>query len=176
MIGYRLIEALGGAEVEVMHGFARDDGRLDIHVPGFDGAFTVPKHALIMVESPLPPEPPLWSVVLDRQGHAWQHIADGRGEWDCAVHDLGADWEELNRDRGPLIPLVPDPFAVPVELPWTGESSYGTKVEVLGGVDVDLRIQSKSGGFPATASFKPDRARELARALWAAADQAEATP
>jgi hypothetical protein len=174
---YRLIEALGGAEVQVMHGFARDDGRLDVHVPGVvDGAFTVPKHALIVVKPPLPPEPPLLSVVLDRDNVAWQRCLDFVDRPWFSATGPDSDWPTLNRDHGPLTLLVPDRFSAPPELPWTGESIYGTKIEVLPADFGHVNLAVRQSDCNVAASFRPDRARELANVLWAAADQAEATP
>ena len=64
---------------------------------------TVPADLVRPVAPPIPPEPPLDSVVLDANGWAWQRTDDG---WQHAGSIGHTKWAELT-DSGPLTPLVP---------------------------------------------------------------------
>jgi hypothetical protein len=56
----------------------------------------------------LPPEPPIDSVVLDKDGDAWQLKvnSDNPGDgWACVIHgsDLrGLDWKHVIEEYGPI--------------------------------------------------------------------------
>ena len=167
---YRLPEALGGGEFEaneIWGGCA--GGRPEYHLAGGVTILAPKGEPFGEVEPLLPPKPPMWSVVLDRHQRAWQHVDDGRGEWTCTVADLGAEWDELNREDGPLTLLVPDPFAEPVALPWTlkGEAViHSVRVRVAEGSVLPDFGYGNHGTV-----LDPEDARSFARALWAAADE-----
>jgi len=115
---YTLPAELGGGEVEVLHGLARDDGRVNCRLPA-GAVIALPFSLLTPVKPPpLPPEPSISAVVLDGRGLVWQRTH--RGVWECFEEDISADWAGLCASYSPSqppIPLVPDPAAVPVELP-----------------------------------------------------------
>jgi hypothetical protein len=171
MTTYRLPEVLGGAEAELIQWN-------DKHYPSFASldiggvVVIVPQEHLTEVKPPLPPEPEKPAYVVDRTEHVWQRRRTG---WQCITGGQQS-WADLWRDFGPLSRLVPDPFAEPVELPWRLRG-----VEVRQGVHSDggpgglVAIRRPGGGASAQA-LAPCEAREMARALWAAADAAEATP
>lgn len=88
------------------------------------GAISCYTGLLSPVAPPLPAEPPASSVVLDKDGDAWQRKdSDGR-RWAAAVFTQGVgelsrcDWAGLNDLYGPLVRLVPDPAADAPPLPW----------------------------------------------------------
>lgn len=119
---------------------------------------------------PLPEEPPPLVVVLDCDGRAWQRTGGYRGEWACTHDDEGTDWESLNHDHNPLTRLIPDPFAEPVELPWT--CTAGDIKELTVKVVRDQVFISATDDGERTVIPVP--ARAMARALMtAAADAAE---
>lgn len=129
---------------------------------------------LTEVKPPLPEEPPIGSVVLDDDGHAWQRFARAVGdprtsEWFSAGEAADEDWAGLNA-YGPLTRLVPDPFAEPIGLPWTtGPVGVGYEPFGLGGGPHKVAVSVRGEQANVTAMV----ARDMARALWAAADQAE---
>lgn len=132
------------------------------------------KSGLTAVKPPLPPEPDPVSVVLDRYLRAWQHVSSGRGDWCCAMDDLGADWEELNREYGPLVLL--DSAPEPVELPWASQPYEVGIMRTTVNATSDGVVDANSNGHTGVAVvMPPEQAREKARALNTAADQAEAT-
>lgn len=54
-------------------------------------------------------EPPPWSVALDRDGLAWQHMGGRRAGakpdqywWETPLYRGGLGWDGLNERRGPL--------------------------------------------------------------------------
>lgn len=161
---YRLPEALGGGEVEVLHGFARleDDGRVDVKMEGLSEVATVPRTWLTKVEPPLPPEPPVGAVVVDSEGDAWQRRKNEWGVRHWVTPTSGdQDWATLVEHYGPLTRLVPDP-AAGVELPWGTQPRVWVDESMVG-------VRYKTDFW-----LGPDAARAMAAALWAAADAAEA--
>lgn len=166
---YRLPEALGGGECVIVEelecGGGCPSGLVIVETISPRLTVQLDRSALTKVESPLPPEPPLWAVVIDKHERAWQHVNDGRGEWCCTVSDLGADWDEL-QEFVPLTQLVPDP-AAGVELPW----GVQPRVWVDEHVDIDPMVGVR---YKTDFWLRSATAREMAAALWAAADAAGA--
>lgn len=167
---YRLPEALGGGECTIVE---RDPALTLMGKPAHvvmteDGTYVVVQTGtLTKVKLPLPEEPPIGSVGRCDEGYI--HIRQGRS-W-TNHDDVPATWSEVYSHGFTL--LVPDPFAEPVELPWGG--SHGLKVSQTHtdsgpGDKVYVSTKGASYGF---AHVKPSLAREMARALWAAADAAE---
>lgn len=165
MTRYRLPEALGGGEFEASEVHAQKAG----FVSG-EHVVWIPVAWLTKVEPPLPPEPPLWAVVVDKHERVWQHVSDGRGEWTCTVADLGAEWDEL-QEYAPLVRLVPDP-AAGVELPWD-RGLWSVRTSHIG-IEAHVVIQAPVGQNYVSERVSVDVARELAGVLLAAADAAEA--
>lgn len=165
MTTYRLPAALGGGEYEEYRhadgGTEAPTGTVAFLEAG--AVFTVARSLLTKVEPLPPPEPPPGSVaqcndsyIHIRQGASWTDHDDIYSTWArlCAMHSK------------PLTLLVPDPFAEPVELPWAKGSLRVERGRTPGWVRVtapDVPVETT-----------PARAREFARALWAAADAAEA--
>ena len=113
-------------------------------------------------------EPPRGSVVLDCEGRAWQRTGGFRGEWDCTQDDLGADWKYLS-GLAPVL-LAEDPFAEPVQLPW--RETDGSPL--IASVSLDHGIVAVRFGIAQMGKhFSPTAARAFARAVWAAANQAD---
>ncbi len=168
---YRLPDALGGAEVEVLHGFARGDGLVDCKVEGL-GVVSIPYRWLIHIEAPA--EPPVGSFVWDRQGNVWhRHPVPPERPWKCG--DESHTWVELQKRR-PLTKLIPDPTVDAPTLP--------ASIPTYGGLR-DLRIELRAGGhiflytaegpeFGRSARLTEEHARQAAAALWCAAEQAKA--
>lgn len=88
------------------------------------GVVQLDRTRLTEVKPPLPLEPSADSVVLDRDGDAWQRDPSGPegpdGErWVGTASPVRLTWERLNNRYGPLRRLVPDPADDAPELPWT---------------------------------------------------------
>jgi hypothetical protein len=125
-----------GHEVEVV-----SVGRLAAHDfvwvnhPEYGHIMLHRQHLTWEVPPPLPPEPPVGSVVLDANGRVWQCRAGRPGNANAWQSLTGGQekWEYI-ATLTPVL-LVPDPLTLP-----------------------------------------PDRQREMAEALWAAANAAEMKP
>jgi hypothetical protein len=171
MTTYRLPEALGGGEVEVEivpnPSVTRrtDNGFVRVLIKTDDESFPIalPFSVLTEVEPPLPPEPDGPAYVVDRDENVWQRRRTG---WQ-RITGGQQSWAELWRDFGPLTRLVPDPFAERIELPWrSGNGAFSITIR-------DGYVRVLAPGVPVDTG--PDGAREMACALWAAADAAGAT-
>jgi len=182
-VRYKLPEALGGGEYEALTDYrskAGDDWRFRFRIPDV-GLVDVPAESLTEVKPPLPPEPPVGSVVLDQNGRVWQSRAGRPGP------DSVSQWQSVMGGQQPwtyvgtLKPtlLVPDPFAEPVELPWEDASTMGTPIglKISGHDEMSLDFGHPGARFPTTGVLLNGyRARRLAAALVAAANEMEATP
>lgn len=184
---YRFPDQLGGGEYE-------EHRRLDGSTEGPVGtkAFLineclvcVAKNLLTEVPPPLPPEPGNRTVVRitspathisviaerdDRAGTAegalrWYTTAEGPCQWGDLVHPASI-----------VTRLVPDPFAEPVELPWASQPYAPGIMRTSVHVTSDgVEDENSNGGHIGVAVAMPaEQARAKARALWAAADAAEA--
>jgi hypothetical protein len=129
----------------------------------------------------LPEEPPYGTVVralITNEDEPWvferlsmTNRTDGKN-WGAAGRDEAYGWADLNV-RGTPVRLVPDPFAEPVELPWERKVTPYVFIATDGGTGyLGLTIgpsEVTSHGY----SLDVDEARDMARALMAAADAAE---
>lgn len=147
--------------------FALPDGMIWMNLAAPDGhthRVAVFTSSLTEVKPPLPPEPPVASFVV-----AGSHMLNRRD-------DQGIDWWDYgNRcwltwaqvcELGTPVRLVPAPE--PVALPWVGPGEY---LAVESPAARTIRVTADDRDTLCT----PDVAREMARALNTAADQAEAT-
>lgn len=176
---YRLPEALGGGEVEATEWWSGCAGaNREYRIAGTSISFSMPSHSpLEEVSPPLPPEPPVGSVVLDGKGRAWQRVGppneDHQGCRWWSSHDVTDDtWAGLNQGYAPLTRLVP--AAEPVTLPWRGNGVVVEQTIDGAGPGSFVHVSTKDASY-GFCHLKPDVAREMARALWTAAEQAEAT-
>jgi hypothetical protein len=65
-----------------------------------------------VLNPPIAPEPPVGSVVLDKDGHAWQRVETyENGEWWCTHEVPDLNWGDLNNELGPLMVLDLTPAA-----------------------------------------------------------------
>jgi hypothetical protein len=100
---------------ELGSGVFRETGRfqslIDLKVPGREGHMVVPSGWLTEAEEPapkvavVPPEPGAGSVVVDRDGDAWQRNAvrpNSRDSWNMAGDEANWTWPDLNEFFGPL--------------------------------------------------------------------------
>ena len=174
---YRLPEVLGGGECTVVE---RDPALTLMGKPAHvvmteDGTYVVVQTGTLTVV--MPEEPPNLTVlragtaVYQRDDGLGRDVGSTRSWWWMAGRAQSTDWPSIARLE--FVRLVPDPFAEPVELPWGG--SHGLKVSQTHtdsgpGDKVYVSTKGASYGF---AHVKPSLAREMARALWAAADAAE---
>lgn len=171
---YRLPEQLGGTELDE---YRRTDGSTEAPTGTVaflvDGCIVAVARALLVeVKPPRTPEPPLCAVVVDKHERAWQHVNDGRGDWECTVGDLGADWDEL-QEHAPLTRLVPDP-AAGVELPWVLDVGPESRTDVaIKRVGYVHDVNRATGNYAVGVNMSPKQARDKAAALLAAADFAE---
>ena len=160
---FKLPESLGGSEVKVLTGMAQPDARADlVDVQLADGtAFSISRKVLVEVPAPLPPEPANGAVVKCFPTDAVYERFDD--EWWTPGAEQAFDWAYICGGGDPVL-LTPVEL---VELPWSGwpfdvtTSSSGPSVQVT--VD-HKRIL-----------LKPERAREMSRALAAAANAADGT-
>lgn len=121
---------------------------------------------------PLPPEPPVGSVVLDRDGDAWQHTGKDDLPWRGA-HVGECSWKSLNLSHGPLCRLVPDPADDAPELPWGCDDAEDDgdrlSIEPARRTDLAAFVKTSQDGVRLTAAD----ARQAAAALLRAAREVE---
>jgi hypothetical protein len=161
---YRLHDALGGEEMDDLEEAGAPIGTVAFILEGH--LVCVARGLLTEVKPPLPPELPV-GLYQDANGQVWQHESN----WWGPGAEVATDWENAHR-HGPFTRLVPDPFAEPVTLPWrcNGVEVQQTRSDTGPGHLVHVSTKNASYGFD---HLPPDRAREMARALWAAANAAE---
>jgi hypothetical protein len=176
---YRLPEALGGGECRVLNPPSGNGVYVRVTLGEGDEAFTIDidRNLLTEIREPLPEEPPFGAVVMV-DGEACQHFDTPYEEelvWAIVGSPKRISWVQLCDLALPGEPtrLIPDPFAEPVELPW--KNGHGVEVSQTRtdtGMSDQVYVSTKyaSYGF---AHVGPDVARDMARALWAAADAAE---
>jgi hypothetical protein len=178
MTRYKLPEALGGGEVIV--GERWPDGRTTVTAPMVDDGtvhLRLPLDLLTEVAEPLPEEPPIGSVVRaqlvdEDEPRMWQLITDhdyGAG-WYAAGLGMCFEWAALCK-RGTPVPLVPAP--APVDLPWnlrdiSGVADRFAMVQPGGHLSI-LTIGDRRESYSVV--LAPTQARDMARALWTAADR-----
>jgi hypothetical protein len=169
MTRYRLPDDLGGSEVnehEIDPALTVDGRRGRIVRTDAGTVLAVAEDHLTLVPPPLPPEPEFGAVLRCDDGYL--HIRKGRSWNDHG--DGYCTWAELNtaHDR-PLVRLVPDPFAEPVELPWRLTFDDDEPILVSHST-ASNRVAYVSGWGHLTA----DDCRAMARALWTIADEEDA--
>lgn len=126
-----------------------------VTVPGV-GSVIVPPTVVTKVEPPLPPEPPIGSIVRSVGGVLYERQGWVRYTWAEICHD------------GPVTLLVD---VEPVELPFTVHSGGTLQTEIRAGrfgVQVGF---NRSLASDLTRYFTGDEARRLARALWVGANE-----
>lgn len=97
-------------------------------------------------------------------------------DWHLAAQEGPFTWAQVQEGYpgSTFTRLVPDPFAEPVALPWERKSGSPYVFIATDGGDGYLGLtvgptENTADGYSVTA----DGARDMARALWAAADAAE---
>ncbi len=168
MTVYKLPEWMGGLTCKLhTHWDESGTSTVDVDAPGGASThrLTVPRLLLTEVKPPLPEEPPVGAIVLDRDGDAWARKDQGDKPWECG--GLDADWEHLNNRYGPLVRMVPDPLASAPELPFAlGSCERSAMVSVLDGNRVSLAIENEW--------YTPDEAERIGLAALRAAHEARA--
>lgn len=183
MTTYRLPDALGGGEVETVSAPVVVMGT-PVRIEGGE-VLLVPMSLLEEVEEVVDEPGPGYYLAVEGDSEAPPFVAEheaGYG-WHIAGHSRGFTWQELRAEWPSLTftELVPDPFAEPVELPWVGVAQ---KFSSIGPAEVSVELFEQPGlRFMVRITARPfgdgewrlswPRAREMARALWAAADAAE---
>jgi hypothetical protein len=173
---YRLPEALGYGQYE--GDLLKDEERVRFDIDGV-GLVDVPRAALIPVADP--PEPAVGEFVATGTDG---NLLPFYRRWSEGWFEVGgADqvtwtWAEIcaqSRDKADRRPvrLIPDPFAEPVPLPWVDREITVTRT-VPEGTFVFLTLDEGSTVDRTFVHLTNDRARDLARALWAAVDAVEA--
>jgi len=176
---YKLPESLGGGEYETVDATGAIASCEAFIVDGH--TVLVHRALLTEVKAPLPEEPPYGTVVrtlIRDEDEPWvferlsmSDRTDGKN-WGAAGRDEAYAWADLNVRAAPII-LVPDPFAEPVELPWERKGTPYVFIATDGGTGyLGLTIgpsEITSHGY----SLDADEARDMARALMAAAEAAE---
>jgi len=181
-VKYRLPDALGGMELPEDTG-GQLDSECGEYLLRFDipdvGVVRVQRSALVEVKPPLPPEPPVGAYrvggvlcmrVTPVSDKCWVYqTADGMFDEMTFAGLCSLFGSDVTR-------LVPDPFAEPVELPW---SCLAQKFSSIGPAEVTVekwpnyvRIVARPFG-DGEWRLSPPRATAMARALWAASGQAE---
>jgi len=175
MTTYRLPEALGGGEVEIVTpAWAGNAIICEVAlVDQPDVKVSLARSLLTEVEPPLPPEPAPGSVLRCNDGYL--HIRRGSGMARSDHREGYSTWAEIvaSHDQ-PLVRLVPDPFAEPVELPWRQRIGKYSTATVSRTVVGEITLSLDSGGRVMAPDLTTADAKSIARALWAAADAAEA--
>lgn len=175
---YRLPEALGGGECILLNPPSGNGVYARATIGEGEDAFTIDldRNLLTPVKPPLPEEPPVGAYrvggvmcmrVSAEPAKCWVYQTKGE------LFDEDTFAELCDNFGTEVVPLVPDPFAEPVKLPWSsriGEFPTTVRVELCtDGVSLVLQ----SGGRRICPDLAPEEARELARALMTAADAAE---
>lgn len=164
---YRLPAFLGLIE---MDGVLDTEGNVAFAIPG-GGTFWVERRLLDVVKPTLPEEPPVGTVVLVEAPAAiplvFFRYPDG---WAEPAQSTYYDWGKVN-SYGTPVRYVPDPFAEPVELPWSSHLDHSA-INVVKD-DGRVLLEVVSGGRAMLRIMPPSVARELVRALMTAADAAE---
>jgi hypothetical protein len=180
MTRYRFHDSLGGGEHEATTDHTI--GTVGFKFPGIEEIVYIPRRVLTEVKPPLPPEPEGYTTVLAMiEGVEAACRRLGNWWWTASADSNPRSWEQLCEHSEPVL-LVPEkPAEKPVELPLiraTNTEPYQrriVRVDRRGG-HVGLEITAE-GRLPNTyrASLKPYVATEVARALDAAAKEAEGT-
>jgi len=189
---YRLPEALGGGEVEgrlIRTGVSVGVGSWPVILAQVEGIgeISVPVSAVTEVKPPLPKEPPNFSTVrIGSRAYVRYDLLPDELNW-YGSHGRNS-WAELvaksmESTGFPPVVLVPDPLAEPVKLPWHAvdpHSYHRVQVRVS---DADFAEDGApprqtvawvaAGHTHAGSHISAPVARDMARALWAAADQTE---
>lgn len=180
---YRLPDELGGHPVTVVQPHVADSGMRDVIVQLDGESFpaALPMTLLVEVVPPLPPEPPVGSIVA--AGYADNPLPIYR-RWDEGWYAVGlqdgySGWAEicaLSMERAGVAPRLLVPAPEPVELPWRSED---------GAVEVDAAVGCGCHGeedgahlirvaMDTPAHLEAAQARAFGLVLVAAADAAEA--
>ncbi len=174
MTTYRWPADMGGGEHEEYRPVSGADSTPPTGTVAFlrDGYLVcVAVGLLTEVKPPLPAEPPIGSVVTV-DGEAAQRFEDNyeadnpEKHWASVGTTQRWTWAQVC-GLGEVVLLIPDPFQT-VTLPWGGTQSNDAERVVVDRYDaanVSLVLAGR-----ATAWFPLDTAREVALALWAAAD------
>lgn len=167
---YRLPEVLGGGEVEA----ANDEPgypKVGFDLPGVTGRLWLDRGDVTEVKAPLPEEPPNGSVVI-ADGDAFLRVDHGdEARWWRTGSLGGQSWTRICKaDPNPRL-LVEAPE--PVTLPWVAICQTDTESLRIDGADSDGHVPVIIPGV-GTVYLNSANARTGARALWTAADQAEA--
>lgn len=174
MSTYRLPKVLGGVECRF---FAKGYAPGCVIVELTEGVPGLRVEVDEDVLTPVPEEPPVGSVVLI-DGEAAQRFEDNDladnpdAHWASVGSPSRWTWVQicdLALPGGPL-PMVLDPFEVPVALPWKHEDADGDIVEIKhDGGNLGVYVRTSATGVYLDAS----ELRMLARAAWAAAGAVE---
>ena len=175
----RLPDSLGGHVVNaVSRGNHGEPGgelwRVVVRVGDESWPMWLPGTVLVEVVPPLPPEPEPWSVVQTGAAFFERRGNEAIGWYNIGGHTF-VTWEQICSGGTPTR-LVPDPFAEPVTLPWSlADESRAHRSEVGAVRGGEVRDVNRAvGEYAVGVLLSPDGARAKARALWAAADAAEA--
>jgi hypothetical protein len=174
---YRLPDALGGHPVVVISRESTTPGVWWVVVRIDDETFPLwlPGTVLEEVVPPLPAEPDPWSVVQTGAAFFERRGNEAIGWYNIGGHTF-VTWEQICSGGTPTR-LVPDPFAEPVTLPWEAADEVRSYIVEVTAVGDEVRDVNRAvEGYRVGVLLTPDGARAKARALWAAADAAEARP
>lgn len=193
---YTLPPEMGGHECEIVWRSSAlvagvEIAKVRYPVDGFEVTSEVLWSWLTSVKPP-PQEPPNGSVVrVFRLGFraVFERDDEAAISWPKDTHWFGTDridpytWldiQTLAETTAPVL-LVPDPFAEPVQLPWRSKTPPTRMPNTTLGVaavhcnkGLVASIQVIDSAYTITYDFDdPADAREYARAVWAAANQAD---
>lgn len=178
MTTYKMPQVLGGGEVEATEEWGGcAGGRPEYQIGGIT-VLMPPGMPLEAVKPPLPAEPPVGGVVradfkaqdmLDIESWVFEHgeiPAPNGNSWCGAGRDEAFSWAQIC-ELGTPVRLVPAPE--PVNLPWEcrDDANNGVLVEESDVRRGQIYVDAEN------AHILPADAREMARALNTAADQAE---
>jgi len=162
---YRLADALGGGGVDMIDTPRVVDGA-PVRTDSGD-VLLIPMKLLTAVP---PPEPPVGAYAIG----GLTAVRLETGPAGCTWFTTGeegrpyrwSNWAELwDRTGGPevaVVPLVPDPFAEPVVLPWRHDFTDGGPIHVRRSTSSNRAAYVEGWGH-----LTADEARAMARALWA---------
>jgi hypothetical protein len=175
MTTYRFPADLGGGEHEEYRPVAGADSTPPVGTLAFllDGCLVCVARGLLTEVKP--PEPPVGFYLATHKDGGQAVVERDGGDWYVGGVEGPGPWGPVRDNYDTFTRLVPDPFAVPVELPWEYTVGASTSTGVTCGKRTVFDLNHGVGKYTVQVTLTPGEARAKACALWAAAAEAEAT-
>jgi hypothetical protein len=169
MTTYRFPADLGGGEHEEYRPVAGADSTPPVGTVAFllDGCLVCVACGLL---TEVKSEPPVGFYLATSKDGGQAVVENYGGDWYVGGVAGPGPWGPVRDNYDTFTRLVPDPFAVPVELPHVVESVMVQLTKPYGShVFLGLSTDGHVDGFREYQHLTGEQARGIARALWAAA-------